>query len=117
MTGLLHLQSNPNQLLEKFAELVRDGGALVIAGPNFARLPWLVKRLLGLDQYGRLRNFASSGISVCGPRTLTKALANRGLHVASVRWLKHAINGAGLGGVEIPMGMLTAREWVLLARR
>lgn len=117
MTDLLHLQPNPNQLLEKCSELVQDGGALVIAGPNFARLPWLMKRLLGLGQYGRLRNYASSGISVCGPRTLAKTMANRGLHVASVKWLKHTINCAGLDGLEIPMGMLTAREWVLQARR
>ena len=43
---LLHLQQNPGQLLEKCSRFVVKDGVLVIAGPNFDRVPWLIRRAL-----------------------------------------------------------------------
>ncbi len=117
MTNLLHLQPSPNQLLEKCAKLVRGGGTLVITGPNFGRVPCLVKRLIGFGEFGMLRDYSLGGISICGPRTLRKHLINYGFHVTCVKWLRHTIKYAWLEGLRIPMGMFTAREWVLQARR
>ena len=117
MTDLLHLHPNPGQFVQQCCGFVKKGGILVLGGPNFDRLPWYLKRVCGSREFRKLRSFDLSGISVCGPRTLSAPIMNAGLRVADVRWLNHEFGARGLRGKQIRMGWLTARNWVLRAER
>ena len=68
MTNLLHLLPNPWSVLEECTKFVREGGTLVIAGPNFNSIPVLMRRTLGSNDYAKLRSFAESGIHAFGIR-------------------------------------------------
>src|SRR6202011_4885500 len=64
ISDLLHLQSEPRRLLEQLSGFVKDGGALVIDGPNFLSTRMLLKFAWRRRDYGRLYNFSTSGIRV-----------------------------------------------------
>ena len=81
VTNLLHLQANLNQLVRSCSQLVGANGSLIVSGPNFNRLPWLIKRVGGIGDFGKLRSFKLSGISLCGPGTLTHAIEEAGLRI------------------------------------
>jgi SAM-dependent methyltransferase len=117
LMNLLHLQPDPGWLVGQSARLVREGGALVLGGPNFHRLPWLLKRHWRIGEFRKLRSFELGGISVCGPGTLAKDIRNGGLRVAAVEWLNHSPDQDRLRRSGIPLGRFTAKEWVLQARR
>jgi SAM-dependent methyltransferase len=117
ISDLLHLQENPAHFLERCSRFVTQGGAFVIGGPNFNRAPNLVKRVLGVDGHQRLRSYEESGISLCGPATVAGHLKSAGFCVRDVRWLSHALPGKRLGRCRISLGSLTAKEWVVRARR
>jgi SAM-dependent methyltransferase len=117
ISNLLHLQPNPDGLVEQCSRLVRKGGWLVIAGPNFERLFWLIKRTLGIGGYQKLRTFASSGFHRCGPTTLGQSISRAGLRVTDVQWLDHSIDRGWLRGRSVRLGGLTARNWLLRAHR
>ncbi len=117
MKDLLHLQAHPGQFVQQCARLVGSGGTLVLAGPNFNRVPWLVKRVLGIGEFRKLRSFDLSGISICGPKTLTGHLTKAGLHTTVTQWLNHGIGRGRSSGIRFPLGRFTAKDWVLRARR
>jgi 2-polyprenyl-3-methyl-5-hydroxy-6-metoxy-1,4-benzoquinol methylase len=117
VTNLLHLLPNPGDVLRQCARFVKAGGTLVLSGPNFERVPWLVKRVFGAGEFRKLRSFDLCGISVCGPGTLAGAIKNAGLRVSATRWLNHSFNRGWLRGKQMPVGKLTARDWILQARR
>lgn len=117
ISKLLHLQSNPGRLLEQCSGFVREGGTLVISGPNFDRIPTLLKRTFGMKDYRKLRSFDRSGISVCGPRTLARHVRNAGLRVAAVQWLNHRLSQGKFGKAQMRLGSLTAEDWILQAQR
>jgi len=117
MKDLLHLQPDPGRCVAECSRLVGDGGSLVLGGPNFNRLPWLVKRWLRWREYGKLRSYERGGFSVCGPGSLTKHVQEAGLRIDRVVWLNHAIGQSPLRGQQYDWGSLTAREWALRARR
>jgi hypothetical protein len=116
MKDVLHLQRDPGPFLSQCLDHCTEGGAIVIGGPNFERLPWRMKRGLSLGGFGRLRSFDGSGISICGPKTLGKHLKRRGFEVSELKWMDHAIGAGPLRGKQFCLGGATAREWVLLAR-
>jgi 2-polyprenyl-3-methyl-5-hydroxy-6-metoxy-1,4-benzoquinol methylase len=117
VANLLHLLPSPGDVLRQCARFVQAGGTLVSSGPNFDRVPWLLKRVFGASEFRDFRHFELSGISVCGPGTLATALKAAGLRVSALRWLNHSIDGGWLRGTRIPLGRLTARDWLLQARR
>jgi len=117
LTNLLHLQPNPGYLVEHSSRFVRAGGALLLHGINFDRIPWFIRRHYGSGQFRKLRTYEMSGISTCSPGTVARSIRKSGLRVAGVRWLNHTINQRRIRGNLIPLGRLTAREWVLLAQR
>jgi 2-polyprenyl-3-methyl-5-hydroxy-6-metoxy-1,4-benzoquinol methylase len=114
---LLHLQPNPGQLLKQGSRFVAEHGALVIAGPNFDRVPWLIKRVFGIDGFDKLRSFELSGFSVCVPRTLAQQIEDAGLRIKDVCWLNHNFDRGFLFGKRINLGKFTAKDWVLQACR
>lgn len=117
MRDLLHLQANPGQLIEQCSRLVKNGGTLVLAGPNFSRVPWFIKRLFGIGDFRKLKSFDLSGITVCGPESLARPIRNAGLRISRAGWFNHEIHQGALRGRRISLGKLTAREWVLQAQR
>ena len=117
MTNLIHLQPNPERLVEFCLRAIHRGGALVVGGPNFDRLPCRVRGLLGIGGYGNLRRFDRSGFHCIGPGTLARQIVPAGFRVTDVRWLDHGLQRGGLRGRELQLGSLTAREWLLRARR
>jgi SAM-dependent methyltransferase len=116
ISDLLHLQADPNQLLSRCCHLVAERGALVVEGPHFDRLGTWLMRVLGVGEHRKLCNYESSGITVCGPGTLTGPLRKEGLRVTAVRWLNHALL-RGDARSCLRLGRLSARDWVLQARR
>jgi len=113
MTNLLHLLPNPKDVVEQCSRFVRPGGAFVISGPNLGSTRVLAKRILGIGDYQKLRNFDESGIQLLGPAKLKAYLKKSGLNVAVLRWL----NETSKRGIENKLGRLWAENWVLQARR
>jgi 2-polyprenyl-3-methyl-5-hydroxy-6-metoxy-1,4-benzoquinol methylase len=116
VTNLLHLVANPEEVLQECARFLRPGGSLVLSGPNFDRIPWLTKRILGANGFRDLKCHERSGINACGPRSLVHPMSEAGLRVSSRRWLNHSLDGGWLRGRQIPIGRLTARNWALQVR-
>jgi 2-polyprenyl-3-methyl-5-hydroxy-6-metoxy-1,4-benzoquinol methylase len=117
MTNLIHLLPNPKTVLEQCSRFVREGGTLVISGPNFSRLPVLIKRTLRAEDYGKLRSFSESGINICGPRTFQKHIKRQGLRVKPIKWVHQTPPRRELSGIWSRLGRLMAKDWIILARR
>lgn len=117
VSHVVHLQEEPGRLLGQCSKLVSKGGTLVVSGPNFNRISDLAKRILALRDYGKLRRFDQSGISLCGPGTVVKHLGNTGLSVNYVRWFNCPAWGKHMHNIHMKLGSLSARDWVLQARR
>jgi SAM-dependent methyltransferase len=118
LTNLLHFQSDPGAVVASCCRLVRDGGTLVMSGPNFDRIPVRVKRTVGIGDYGKLRRFVQGGVSICGPGTLAGSIKQAGLRIAAVRWANEPPMIPNGKTVNPPrFGSLTAQSWVLQARR
>jgi SAM-dependent methyltransferase len=116
LTNLLHLQPKPNELVAKCAAMVREGGGMVFGGPNFDRFPWITKRILNINSFGKLRSFARSGISICGPSSLTPILARSGYKLTATRWINHEVHQRRFAAAgHFSLGRLTARDWLLQA--
>jgi trans-aconitate methyltransferase len=117
ISQLLHLQPDPGYLLEQCSQFVADGGTLMVIGPNFKRLPVLIKRALGCGDYRKLRSFDQSGISVCGPGSLVKYFRRAGLRLDIVRWQHEPKAQTGWGAYRKYLGWLAAENWIVRARR
>jgi 2-polyprenyl-3-methyl-5-hydroxy-6-metoxy-1,4-benzoquinol methylase len=117
VTNLLHLQADPAQFLGRCARVVRAGGSLILSGPNFDRLPTWLKRTLGVGDHRKLRSYNDSRISVCGPGMIRRQLEDSGFQLVAQQWLNHALPSSRLGRVSVPFGRLTAKDWILQARR
>jgi 2-polyprenyl-3-methyl-5-hydroxy-6-metoxy-1,4-benzoquinol methylase len=117
ITNLLQLMPDPGSVLRDFARFVLKGGVLVASGPNFNRISISVKRICGDSELGNLGSFEQSGISVCGPGTVTRHIRKEGMRVTAVRWLNHATGWRKLDRYRVHFGRLTAKDWILQARR
>lgn len=87
ITNLLHLFPEPARVIKKCAAIIQKDGTLLIAGPNFDRLPVLIKRNLGLGEYGKLRNYDSSGISAFNVAQLSRWIHQAGLRPGKPIWV------------------------------
>jgi 2-polyprenyl-3-methyl-5-hydroxy-6-metoxy-1,4-benzoquinol methylase len=132
VTDLLHLLPNPRSVVEDCAELVEDGGALVAAGPNFDRLPVLVKRSLGVGEYQKLRDFKLGGINAISAARLTRWMRQAGLRPEAPVWSNqngHWCASGALGSwqrfrnkvtrilFQTTCGRFTADDWVVRGRK
>jgi 2-polyprenyl-3-methyl-5-hydroxy-6-metoxy-1,4-benzoquinol methylase len=118
ITNLLHLQRDPEELFNRCAQFVREGGALVVDTPNFHRLATLAKRMSGNGQFKGLRSFAESGVTTFGPRMLVRASKSAGLSAPEVCWYDHSFpRTLGLKSLPWRMGRFTAGSWVFRAIR
>lgn len=113
ISNLLHLQRDPLQFLQKCLPFVGPGAALVLTGPNFARLPWRIQRVLDRGDFRRLNRFDSSGVTICGPGSLARLLKEAGVPIARVGWL----DSRHKQGTAFLLARLTARSWAIQARR
>jgi SAM-dependent methyltransferase len=116
MTNLLHLLPDPWRLLESYSRLLGKGGTLVIAGPNFEFFPHLAKRVLGLGDYRKLRDFSQSGLHACGIKTVHRQIERAGFRVASSRWFNLAQPRRMLMLHRWPKRLI-ARSWIMRAQR
>jgi 2-polyprenyl-3-methyl-5-hydroxy-6-metoxy-1,4-benzoquinol methylase len=117
LTNLLHLVSKPSALIEGSLRWVSETGTLILGGPNFGRLIEWGKTVLGIREYRDLRSPERSGIAVCGPQFIQRTMLKNRLRIESIRWLNHELNHPLFRGRRLSLGKLTAREWVLRARR
>ena len=118
VTNLLHLLPDPLAVAVACSRLVREGGVLVMSGPNFDRVPVLVRRTAGLGDYRKLRAFEQGGISVCGPGHLAASIKREGLHVVTVCWTGDLPLFSNHTAARPPrFGRLDAQNWMLQARR
>jgi len=125
ISNLLHLQPTPEFILEQCAQFITEGGTMVVVGPNFKRLPVLIRRVLGRGDYRKLRCFDQSGISTCGPGSLAKYFRRAGLHLdvvkwwhePTVKWWHNAGEQTNWAKYKQHLGWLTAENWVIRAKR
>ncbi|MDD5141088.1 MAG: methyltransferase domain-containing protein [Verrucomicrobiales bacterium] len=118
ISGLLHLQPDPGRVLERCSQFVAKGGALVMAGPNFNRMPLLIKRVFGASDYRKLRCLGQNGINFCSPGSLTKNIRRAGLRLDIVKWRHEAtMQQKGWAAYKKHFGWLTAEDWIIRARR
>jgi SAM-dependent methyltransferase len=117
MTDLVHLQPDPRSLLQQISSFVRSGGTLVLAGPNFHSASTFLKRVLHKGNYARLQDYSVSGIQINGPRKLAPYLRRLGFSSSAIRWYDRMTNPAFLLGIAPRLGSISARRWVIQARR
>jgi len=117
IVDMLHLQPHPEHFIEQCSRFVALGGVLLLSGPNFGRFPLLAKRNLANVDFQKMRNFDQSGITTCSPRALEKHLKGAGFHDCVIRWMNHSSPLDGFLGTHLHLRSLTARDWVMLARR
>jgi 2-polyprenyl-3-methyl-5-hydroxy-6-metoxy-1,4-benzoquinol methylase len=117
MTNLLHLLPNPKIVLEQSSRFVRKGGTLLISGPNFGRLPISIKKIFKVGDYWKLRSFGESGINTCGPQILKRQIEQQGFRVEPIKWIHQASPRRELSCIWTRLGRLTARNWIIRARR
>jgi 2-polyprenyl-3-methyl-5-hydroxy-6-metoxy-1,4-benzoquinol methylase len=113
LSHLLHLLPNPAGIIEACCHVLRPGGQILLSGPNFNRLPVLAKRAFLNGDYRKMRSFQASGVNLCGPSRIAKALRNAGLRVAAVRWFNHSPLLGGGHGPTMNLGFMTAKEWLV----
>lgn len=116
LANLLHLQPDPARFLQCWTQFVGERGVLLLAGPNFNRLPLWLKRNFGANGCRKLGDYAASGINLCGPATLIPQIKRCGLGAIDVRWLDQELS-RGRWTARVPLGFLTARNWILRAGR
>jgi 2-polyprenyl-3-methyl-5-hydroxy-6-metoxy-1,4-benzoquinol methylase len=116
ISDLLHLVRQPGSLLEGIQHFVGNNGTIVVSGPNFEFYKTFLKRVTGLDDLGRLKDFDLSGVQVCGPRTAKRVLERRGFRIEAVRWFdSHASRNEPLRGALLDRW--TRQNWGVVARR
>ena len=113
LTNLLHLQRNPAEMIHALVQHLDPGGAFVLAGPNFSRLPVVLKRLLAVDGFGRLKSYELGGFTPCGPSSLAPLFAANGMNSLRIKWLNHSFDFRGLRTGWLHLGRLTARSWAM----
>ena len=111
VTNLLHLFEDPQQIVARWASLVRNGGSFVISGPNFGSLRVKAKHVLRRSNYQRLSSFEASGVRMLGPRKLRTILKRLGVTRTEVRWLDPGEER----GIEGRLGPLGSPHWALRA--
>ena len=115
ISHLLHLCPDPWVVLRDYAQMIGNGGVLLIAGYNFEFLPDLLKRFFGAGDYRKLRSFEESGLRPHGIGAMKKQLRSLGFRRISVAWFDDACPER-----KIPVskwsGRFLARSWAIQAR-
>jgi len=118
ISNLLHLQPDPGSVLEQCIQFAAPGGTLIIVGPNFKRLPILIKRALGHGDYRKLGSFEQSGIIACGPRSIAKIFCRAGFRLDVVKWWNEPDWQKGCWiKYKKHLGWLTGENWIIRAHR
>lgn len=110
-TNLLHLVPDLEQTLRVLSRHVRQGGNLLIAGPNFGSVKVVIKRTLNIKGFGLLNSFDRGGVRTVGPGALNRYLKKLGMRVDSVRWLTASSDAL----VAAKLGQAWASDWLLRA--
>src|SRR5262249_3107914 len=113
--NLLHLLPDPPQVLRRSQALVGNNGTIVVTGPNFEFYKILIRRVMGLDDLGRLRDFDRSGIKGCGPSMVKRILERTGCHIETVQWFDSV--GRNGASSRARFGRWIGESWSMVARR
>jgi 2-polyprenyl-3-methyl-5-hydroxy-6-metoxy-1,4-benzoquinol methylase len=116
ISNLLHLQSNPEQILQRCCQLVRMGGVLVVSSPNFDRIPVMLRRAFAVGDYSKLRNFSLGGISPCEINFMKQKLKQLGFRTDRVQWFDR-MPPHKFAAIRKYLGRFAAADWVLKAHR
>lgn len=117
MTNLLHLLPNAEVILGKCVQLIRPGGSILLAGPNFDFFPHLMLRLVGWGDFRKLKRYEESGINVTGIPQLKKQLLEAGLRVVDVKWDNWLSPCHNKIKIFQNFGRYLSREWAIIAKR
>jgi len=116
ISNLFHLLPQPELVLDQCARLVSSNGTLVITGPNVDRIPIVFKRLAGLGNFKKLRNFSAGGISSFGVKSAKRQLKRLGFGSIASKWFDRAPLKKHLAVRRI-LRRFVAWDWVLQARQ
>jgi 2-polyprenyl-3-methyl-5-hydroxy-6-metoxy-1,4-benzoquinol methylase len=105
LTNLLHLLNEPFAVMDQCAQLLRPGGVLVMASPNFDYLPVLARRILGVGDYQKLRSFSQSGLQPLTIGQVVRGLRRAGFDLDLVRWQAQDARFPLSGAVAKPRGL------------
>jgi len=116
MSNVLHLVSNPSDVLSSFASLLHRNSVAIIVVPNLASLP-ARRRILGKRPYRKLRGYEKLGIQLTSHRMIRRWLHNAGLQ------MEHTTRVLSRGAQKISRATLRlfdplfAEEIIVLARK
>lgn len=116
VANLLHLQVQVGEVVHRCCELVGGKGTLVLSGPHFQNIRIWLKRALNRDDHRKLRSFQESGIDVKARSKALRQIRQLGLGIVSTRWFGEA-TPRRFAGLRSMAGPLTAKNWVIQARR
>ena len=121
VTDIMHLQSDPWEILRSGAQLVVPGGSMVIQSHNFNYLPVWFRRTFGLGEMRKLRSFSEGGVSAFGFSDVERQLEALGFQVSGAQWFNrpHFNNAPPPNhfGIRKFLGRLMAEDWIMQARR
>jgi 2-polyprenyl-3-methyl-5-hydroxy-6-metoxy-1,4-benzoquinol methylase len=107
---LLHLQPNPFAMLDQCAQLLRPGGSLIVAGPNFEYLPLWILRMCGSRGYRDLRSFSIGGVYPLSIGQIRRGLRRAGCDFDQLKWQSRHNQVSLSGAVASRRGMSTWLE-------
>jgi SAM-dependent methyltransferase len=115
--NLIHLLRDPLHVIAECGRLVNEHGALVLEGPNFERLPVLIKRTIGSGFYQYMRRFSESGVQVNRVNAVRQMVRRTGFRAISTRWARISAPVFPRGAVPPWLQRFVAETWVVEARR
>jgi hypothetical protein len=89
---------------------------LVVSNPNFGRIPVILRRVLGIADYKKLRSFSLGGINPYGMNFMKRQLKRLDFRTVAVQWFDRTPS-RNLVAVRRCLGRFMAGDWVLTARR
>jgi 2-polyprenyl-3-methyl-5-hydroxy-6-metoxy-1,4-benzoquinol methylase len=85
-SNILHLVPKPEELLRRYARLLRPGGSILLVTPNIATAKNKLWASLRKPGYRELRLFGEGGVQFVSIRRVRSWFATAGLSIKSVKW-------------------------------
>jgi len=114
--NLIHLLADPSAVVHQCGNLVREDGALLIEGPNFERLPVLLRRAVGAPHYRNIRSYPATGLQIHGITAVKRMLQRSGFQTTTVRW-RTGVLPRSLRHLPRWSERLAAHSWIVRAQR
>lgn len=86
LSNIVHLVSQPVELLRSYGELVAPGAWMLLVSPNIANLKNSLLRFARKQEYRDLVSHEKTGVQYVSKRAMTRWLDEAGFRLESIKW-------------------------------